>query len=73
MAPKKEQSGMDFIVRPKNEGLGFQLEAVSEVIKLEFEQRKLLAELVTTSPPSVSMRRPSRWNDITFSDAAGRS
>ena len=51
MAPKKEQSGMDFIVRPKNEGLGFQLEAVSEVIKLEFEQRKLQAEWVITSPP----------------------
>jgi hypothetical protein len=42
---------MDFIVRPKNEGLGFQLEAVSEVIKLEFEQRKLQAEWVITSPP----------------------
>jgi hypothetical protein len=27
------------------------LEAVSEVIKLEFEQRKLLAEGVFTSPP----------------------
>jgi len=64
--------GMDFTLMPRNERFEFQLEVVWEVIKLAFEQLMRLAELVTTSPPSVSMRRPLKWDDVKFFDAAGR-
>lgn len=43
------------------------------VICVAFEQLMRLAELVTTKPPSVSMRRPLKWVDVEYEDAAGNT
>jgi hypothetical protein len=43
------------------------------VICVAFEQLMRLAELVTTKPPSVSMRRPLKWSDVVYEDAEGNT
>ena len=41
------------------------------LICVEFEQLMRLAELVTTNPPSVSMRDPLKWCDVVYEDSNG--
>jgi hypothetical protein len=60
-----------FALSPRRQMTEYQLAVTWEVIKLAFEQLMRLAELVTTNPPSVSMRNPLKWNDVKFFDVCG--
>ena len=64
-------TGMDFSLLPASPAKEYKLAVVWEVIKLAFEQLMRLAELVTTTPPSVSMRNPLKWIDVVFLDRIG--
>jgi hypothetical protein len=51
--------------------LGFQQAVTWTMMCVAFEQLMRLSELVTTTPPSVSQRRPLKWADVAFFNATG--
>lgn len=62
---------LDFWLEQPSPAREFRMVVAWEVIKLAFEQLLRLAEIVTTVPPSVSMRDPLKVVDLVFYDQRG--